>query len=119
MTPAGGVPMSIPVLSGVSATKTSPAKLAHAAQQFEALLLGEMLKSSSSEGWMGGSEDQSGSSLSEMAQEQFAQALADSGGLGIAKMITGAVRPNANPPGPVSSPGTGASAGVWIPAGLR
>ena len=68
-----------------------PKKIADAASQFEALLLTEMLKSvreSGSGDWMGNSGDDSGSSLSEMAQEQFAQALAASGGLGFAKMVT-------------------------------
>ena len=103
MTTIGGLSPAVP---STGPAKTDPAKLAHAAGQFEALLLGEMLKSATSEGWMGGSEDQSCSSLSEMAQEQFAQALADSGGLGIATMITGAIRPDAKQATPASIPGT-------------
>lgn len=78
-------------------TKTpKPEKLAEAAGQFEAFLAGEMLKSVRDAGsgdWMGNSEDQSGSCLSEMAQEQFAQALAASGGLGIAKMVLKQLNP--------------------------
>jgi flagellar protein FlgJ len=72
------------------ANKPDP-KIADAASQFEALLLTEMLKSvrdSGSGDWMGDSDDQSGTSLAEMAQEQFAQALSKSGGLGFSKMIT-------------------------------
>jgi Rod binding domain-containing protein len=106
MTTIGGLSPAVPSTGLPGSAKADSAKLAHAAGQFEALLLGEMLKSASSEGWMGGSEDQSCSSLSEMAQEQFAQALADSGGLGIAKMITGAIRPDAKKATPASSPGT-------------
>ncbi len=66
-------------------------KIADAASQFEALFLSEMLKSvreASSGDGTADSEDQSGSSLTELAQEQFAQALAASGGLGFARMVT-------------------------------
>ena len=73
-------------------------KIADAASQFEALLLGEMLKSvreSGSGDWMGDSDDQSGTSLAEIAQEQFAQALAKSGGLGFARMVTDQLTPRA------------------------
>ncbi len=66
-------------------------KIADAASQFEALLLGEMLKSAQESNWgdaMGDQDAQTGTSLAEMAQEQFAQALAKSGGLGFAKMVT-------------------------------
>jgi len=73
-------------------------KIADAASQFEALLLGEMLKSVRESGtgdWMGDSDDQSGTSLAEIAQEQFAQALAKSGGLGFARMVTDQLAPRA------------------------
>ncbi len=69
--------------------KNDPVKVAAAAQQFEALLIGQMLKSvaeSASEGWMG-SGGQSGSSAMELAQEQFANALSANGGLGLTSMI--------------------------------
>lgn len=63
---------------------------AEAAKQFEALLINEMLKSAHAGGsgdWMGTSEDQSGSALSEMAEQQFAQLLASNGGVGLAKLV--------------------------------
>jgi Rod binding domain-containing protein len=66
-------------------------KIADAASQFEALLLTEMLKSAKESGsgdCMADSDDETGTSLAEMAQEQFAQALAKSGGLGFARMVT-------------------------------
>jgi Rod binding domain-containing protein len=81
-------------------SKTDPKKIADAASQFEGFLLTEMLKSvheSGSGDWMGSSGDESGSSLSEMAQEQFAQALAASGGLGFAKMVTAQLAGNRQP----------------------
>jgi peptidoglycan hydrolase FlgJ len=65
-------------------------KLHEAAQQFEALMIGEMLKSvreSSSSGWLGSGESSESESTSEFAEAQFAQALARSGGLGLSKMV--------------------------------
>src|ERR1700674_4505386 len=71
-------------------SRTSPEKIEHAAKQFESLLIGQILKSmheAGSSGWMGGGEDQSGESAMELAEEQFAQALASRGGLGLSRLI--------------------------------
>jgi Rod binding domain-containing protein len=72
--------------------KTSPAQLLDAARQFESLLLSEMLKSvreASGSGWLGTGDDAAGDSAMALAQEQFAQALAQNGGLGLSKLIVG------------------------------
>jgi Rod binding domain-containing protein len=61
-----------------------------AAQQFEGLLLHQLLKSASGGdgGWMGtGEEDTAGLQALDLAQEQFAAALSARGGLGLAKMV--------------------------------
>lgn len=71
--------------------KDDPAKIEHAAKGFESLLIGQILKSSHESGsaWMGSDEDDpSGDTATELAEEQFAQALASRGGLGLAKLIT-------------------------------
>ena len=75
----------------------NPAKIRDAASQFEALLINQMMQSSraSSGGWMGGDEDQN-STLTELGEQQFAQALASNGGLGIAKMIIAGLNQDAN-----------------------
>jgi Rod binding domain-containing protein len=71
-----------------------PKDLAGAARQFEALLLTQMLRTaressaSDSEGWMGSGSDSAANTAIEMAEEQFANALAAQGGLGLAKMVT-------------------------------
>jgi flagellar protein FlgJ len=73
-----------------SQAKTSPAKLLDAAMQFESLMLSEMLKSmreASGGGWLGTGDDAAGDSAMSLAQEQFAQALAQNGGLGLSKMV--------------------------------
>jgi len=65
-------------------------KTKDAARQFEALLVGEMLKSmrDSEGGWLGTGDDQAGSSAMEYAQEMFAQSLSAKGGLGLATLLT-------------------------------
>ena len=78
------------------AAPDKPKDLGAAAKSFEALLIGQILKSVSESpsggGWMGtGEEDQTGSQALAIAQEQFAQALAAGGGLGLAKMVTRSV----------------------------
>jgi Rod binding domain-containing protein len=69
--------------------KDDPAKIKTAATQFEALLIGQMLKSmhDSEGGWLGTGDDESASSAMEYGQEMFAQSLANNGGLGLASMV--------------------------------
>ena len=88
--------------TGLSAAKKGddPERVGAAAHEFEALLIGQMMRqvreaSSSGEG------DQSTSSILEMAEQQLAQALTAGGGLGLAKLIVqGLNRPigQAGPP---------------------
>ena len=78
-------------IQGIATTPTDdPEKVKKAATQFEALLIGQMLKSmrDSEGGWLGTGEDESASSAMEYGQEVFAQALATNGGLGIANMVS-------------------------------
>lgn len=81
--------LNIPPGNGNGASK--PSKLHEAAQQFEALMIGEMMKSvheSSTSGWLGSDGDEGGDNQAmEMAESQFANALAISGGLGLARMV--------------------------------
>ncbi|MGA2148900.1 MAG: hypothetical protein ABSH49_28490 [Bryobacteraceae bacterium] len=74
---------------GKARPKDDPAKIVSAAKQFEALLIGQMMKSmhDSEGGWLGTGDDDSSSSAMEYGQEIFAQALAQSGGLGLANLI--------------------------------
>ena len=72
-------------------TTPGPEKASHhqTASDFEALLIGQMLKSARSEstGWFGTGEDTSSASLIEMAEEQIAKVLAQGGGLGLATTV--------------------------------
>jgi len=70
--------------------KTKPSKIHDAAQQFEALMIGEMLKSvreASSDGWLGSGDSDASNSALGMAEGQFATAIAHGGGIGLASMI--------------------------------
>jgi peptidoglycan hydrolase FlgJ len=66
-----------------------PEKIKNAAKQFEALLIGQMMKSmhDSEGGWLGTGDDDSASSAMEYGQEIFAQAMAQNGGLGLSDLI--------------------------------
>lgn len=64
-------------------------KLQASAQQFESLLITQMLRSmrESGSGWLGTGEDTTSAPAIEMAEEQFAQAMASQGALGLAAMV--------------------------------
>jgi peptidoglycan hydrolase FlgJ len=72
-----------------AAPRNDPAKVRDAACQFESLLMGQLMRSmrESNSGWLGDEEDQAASTATEMAEEQFAKALARQGGLGLANMV--------------------------------
>lgn len=77
--------------SAPSSDSKNDKALKDAASQFEALLIGQLLKSASSSGdgsgWgLDGEDDDANSTLTELSQEQFSRALASSGGLGLAQM---------------------------------
>jgi Rod binding domain-containing protein len=82
-------------IQGVSAGLTpgavaqNVAKLKKSAGEFEALLIGQMLKSAreSGSGWFGTGDDEASSTTAGYAEEQFAQTIASQGGLGIATML--------------------------------
>jgi len=61
-----------------------------AAQQFEALMIGEMMKTvreGGEEGWLGSGDGTGDDTAIGMAESQFSQAMASNGGLGLAHMI--------------------------------
>jgi Rod binding domain-containing protein len=62
---------------------------AGAAGQFEALLIGQILKSMREEGsgWLGTGDDKAASSAMGFAEEQLAAALSAAGGLGLARIV--------------------------------
>ncbi len=89
-----------PLLPGVLTTglgigpsttaKDSPEKIRDAASQFEALLIGQVLKASHTgedEGWLGTGDDQTADSVMGLAEEYFARSIAARGGFGLARMV--------------------------------
>lgn len=71
--------------------RDSPEATAKAASQFEALLIGQFLKSAreaSGSGWMGTDSEDADSGMIELAEQQLSQALANRGGLGLAKLVS-------------------------------
>lgn len=76
----------LPTSSPEPINKNDPAKAKEAAQQFEALLLGQILRNVRE---AAGSEngDESATCATEFAEQQFALVLARQGGLGLAALI--------------------------------
>ena len=85
---------------GATPAAPSPEKLHSVAQQFEALLIGEMLKTAreaSKDSSGDDDSDSAGESAMDMAQSQFAQSIAMSGGLGLSHLIeSGLAKDSAN-----------------------
>ncbi len=79
--------MEITALTPLTSTPEAPKPktIPEAAQQFEALLLGQMLRDVGPRD----SEDPTSEPMWDMAAQQFAQVLSKNGGFGLAKLITG------------------------------
>ena len=79
--------------SGSAASQTpktdDPTKAHDAAQQFEALLIEQILRSAheNGEGWLGSGGDSAGDCATDYAEQQLAIMLAQKGGLGLANLI--------------------------------
>ena len=65
--------------------QAKPKKAADAAKQFEGLLLGQMLKSAR-DATSEDDDDSSGQTMLDVADQQFAQVLANHGGIGLARL---------------------------------
>jgi len=82
-----------------------PAKIRDAAEQFEALLLGQILRSEreSNGGWLGSGGDAgsgAGDSATEFAEQHLATVLAQGGGLGLASLIASGLKQPVSEPQP-------------------
>lgn len=75
---------------GQSSLTTPEAKIKTASKEFEALLIGQILKSareSGDGGWLGTDSEDADSSVLELAEQQIASSLSAQGGLGLGKLI--------------------------------
>ena len=85
----------LPAGAGTTSKADTPEKVHDAAQQFEALLIGQILRSARQDGsgWFSDGEDPSGEVATDYAEQQFATVLAQKGGLGLADMIAKGLEP--------------------------
>ena len=92
--------MSISTVLGAGATtpakSENPQKVRDAAQQFEALLLGQILRSArqNGSGWLTSGEDSSAECATDYAEQQLAAVLSQQGGLGLSDMIVKSLQRN-------------------------
>jgi len=91
--------MTAPITAAVTqlgiVTQPKPGKIEDAAQQFESLLIAQMLRSGrdSSPGSLGDDEsDSEGSVMQDFANQQFAQTLARQGGLGLSRLLVAGLK---------------------------
>ena len=102
---------ALPAVAGLnpdSPKKDSPEKIKDAASQFEALLMGQILKAAHEEngdGWGDEESDQASATAKDFANDYFARSLASTGGLGLSKMIAnGLNRENVSRSSPATKP---------------
>lgn len=84
--------------SNAGSKKDSPEAIHKAAQQFESLLMTQLLRTAhgDDEGWLGTGDDQTASSAMGIAEEQLSQALSVRGGLGLSKLIEAGLTKSTN-----------------------
>ena len=78
-----------------------PRNVKEAAQQFEALLITQLLQAAraSGGGWLGTGEESGDAMAAGLAEEQFARALAHSGGVGLSATIAAGLSRHPEEPG--------------------
>ncbi len=79
----------------------SPEKIKDAATQFEALMIGQLLKAAHDESGdesLGGDSDPASASAMDFANDYFARAMATQGGLGLSNMIVAGLAPKESAP---------------------
>ena len=81
---AAAAPPAVPSVN----VKDSPEKIKAAAQQFESLLIAQVLAMShdSEGGWLGGGDGASGAATT-LGEQQLAQVIAQQGGFGLSGLI--------------------------------
>ncbi len=83
--------------SAGTGSTTPSSKVERAAKDFEALLLGQILRSvHEGGGWLGTGSDESGDAAIGLGEEQLARTMANSGGLGLSKLIQAGLRNEQN-----------------------
>jgi Rod binding domain-containing protein len=79
------------IVPSVADTATAPpTKIEGAAKQFEALMIAQMLRTARENTE---DADSTGSTMLDVADQQFSQVLANNGGFGLAKLIVNGLQP--------------------------
>jgi Rod binding domain-containing protein len=90
---------ALAVSTGTAVPKhDNPTNIHEAAQQFESLLIGQLLKTAhdaGGSGWLGTDDDDAGQTGIGFGEEQFSRMIAASGGLGLAPMIESGMKAEA------------------------
>ena len=110
--------LQMPAPAPAAAPSAEDGKLRKATEDFEGLLIGQMLQSireSSLGGWQE-HHDQAGAAALEMAETQLAQVMASQGGLGIARALQASMarQREAAPPQPPAKLPPGAPGGSAV-----
>lgn len=82
-------------------SKSTAERIVAAAQEFEAVLIEQMLAEARVASGLGEEQDQASSTLREIADQQFARLIASQGGLGVTKVLLESLKkssPEATPP---------------------
>lgn len=90
---------AVPERSVPTPPKTAdPAKIREAAQQFEALLLEQLLQSAHpSGGWLGGGDEGASGTAFGFAEQQLAMTMSQHGGIGMASLVQSGLEKEAGP----------------------
>lgn len=104
---AAAISLAAPDTKKRDSAGDTPGSIQEVAGKFEALLIGQLLKTARQSASEGSEQDQSAASLLDMADEHFADLIAAHGGLGLARMVTDRLSPTsaaAHLPGRSSPP---------------
>lgn len=99
ISPLAGTGLDVSTLTGPQ-KKDSPEKIKDAASQFEALLIGQILKTvheDSDDASLGGDSDPASASAMDFANDYFARAMSAKGGLGLTNMIVAGLEKQSAP----------------------
>ncbi len=97
---------ALPTGGAIPSKTDTPAKIHEAAQQFESLLIGELLKTAheaGGSGWLGTDDDDAGQTGVGFGEEQFSRMLASAGGLGLTPMIESGLKAEASAKGQLNA----------------
>jgi|SRR5579862_5420202 len=95
MTPGIPVDISLAASAGPGSGGSDSKRAVSAAKDFEALLIGQMLRSvrEGGSGWLGTGESEGSDAALSLGEEQLAKAMAAGGGLGLSKVIAAELAP--------------------------